>query len=356
MEKQLPFQRKVLFSFIAILIFSLLILIIGEVSLRAFRHLTKHQYPTKTILKDKKLGWRATENYFFEGTLKDLDGASYSLHLTTDSLGFRQFDANSDSLKIWFIGDSFTQAIEVSDNKTYYYLVGDSLKVNIFAYGGRGFGTLQEYQILDKYYDLIKPDIVVLQFCSNDFINNDFDLEKNSFYNNNRMTRPYWKRDEKKSIQYQNPSTVNWGVIGEYSQFLPFFTTKVERIFDRIAFQNQKHSESKIETKGLKHPPFQNTFSTTEILFQKIQQRLSDSTRLIVFDVHEYQPYKDVLIDICEKNNIERIDNLFPALKKTIQNGKIVYSKDGAHWNEEGHQVVANTIIRFLEPPQIQPE
>jgi hypothetical protein len=66
----------------------------------------------------------------------------------------------------------------------------------IFAYGGGGYGTLQEYMILDRYVDKINPDMVLWQFCANDLIINSHELESASFSNNNQMKRPYYENDQ----------------------------------------------------------------------------------------------------------------------------------------------------------------
>ena len=62
--------------------------------------------------------------------------------------------------------------------------------------GRCGYGSLQEFMILGRYLDEISPDIVLWQFCSNDFINNYHELESVSFSNNNQMTRPYYKNSD----------------------------------------------------------------------------------------------------------------------------------------------------------------
>ena len=35
--------------------------------------------------------------------------------------------------------------------------------------GGGGYGTLQQYLLLKKYFNKINPDIIIHQFCENDF-------------------------------------------------------------------------------------------------------------------------------------------------------------------------------------------
>ena len=72
----------------------------------------------------------------------------------------------------------------------------------MFAYGTGGYGTLQEYLVLDEVIDEIQPTMILWQFCTNDFINNDHDLEVASTLNNNGWIRPYW---EKGQAQLRSP-------------------------------------------------------------------------------------------------------------------------------------------------------
>src|SRR5688572_10869938 len=109
----------------------LLVLIIGELTLR-FYHVVRYKISfvtgessgdggPRSITFDTELGWRATENYRFEGNLASADDVPYPARVSQDGKGFRMFgDPESKKLKAFVIGDSFTQAVEVSDDNTYY--------------------------------------------------------------------------------------------------------------------------------------------------------------------------------------------------------------------------------------------
>lgn len=92
------------------------------------------------------------------------------------------------------VGDSFTHAVDASSEDTYYGVLQKKLPIEVFAYGGGGYGTLQEHLIIDRFFYLIKPDIVIVQFSSNDFANNSVEFERGSSDNNNRF-RPYLMPD-----------------------------------------------------------------------------------------------------------------------------------------------------------------
>jgi hypothetical protein len=103
-------------------------------------------------------------------------------------------DVASDKPRVFVIGDSFTQAPEdASDGKTYYSDL-KKLGLEVFAYGGSGYGSLQEFMILDRYYNVVKPDLIVWQYSTNDVVNNSPELETASRVNNNGMVRPYFGR------------------------------------------------------------------------------------------------------------------------------------------------------------------
>jgi hypothetical protein len=68
--------------------------------------------------------------------------------------------------------------------KTYYALLAEKLNnLEVFAYGAGGYSTLQKYLILDEFIDRIRPQILLLQLCSNDFFDNDYDLEHSRWSN-----------------------------------------------------------------------------------------------------------------------------------------------------------------------------
>jgi hypothetical protein len=65
------------------------------------------------------------------------------------------------------VGDSFTHAVGVADGAVYYDVVACRLSLAIVALGVSGYGTVQE------------------------FLNNSYALERQSFINNNLLPRPY---------------------------------------------------------------------------------------------------------------------------------------------------------------------
>lgn len=249
------------------------------------------------IQLDRELGWRATEDYQESLTGITKGGKPYSVHRSPGRHGFRHFgDVNSVKPKLLIIGDSFTQATAVSDGKTYAALVGKALGMEVFAYGAGGYGTLQEYLILDRYIDEIKPALILWQFCINDFINNDNELEQNSTINNHGLTRPYLvdgviARRPPKPMGQQVREWVN-----AHSRFLYFVVSRIDRL------------------------------------------RAVTATASVEYDI--------------EAHRIEYWSDVSGVIEEAVRKEQDVQTPDD-HWNELGHKLVAEVVSKHLRTREL---
>ena len=184
------------------------------------------------MVLDKELGWLPGANYVFNGEKVDASGQTYSVTFQTDNRGFRLFGNHREAnkKKVLFIGDSFTHAVEVSNDKTYYGILKDTLPIEVFAFGGGGYGTLQEYMILEKYLDDVKPDAIVLQLSSNDFINNHYELEARSARNNNGMRRPYLTKNGEIIYKLPKSFSIIRDIAYNHLRFFNFIFSRIDRL------------------------------------------------------------------------------------------------------------------------------
>ena len=341
-EKKLPLRKRLLFHAIGISSMLLVICILGEIGVRAFIFSRNKNYPTHTTVKDKVLGCRAMENFRWNGSVTDAEGVEYQLQLTTDERGFRMFgDTGTARKKVFFVGDSFTQAIEVSDEKTYFSRLADSLGFEAFAYGCRGYSSLQEWMLLEKYLPVVRPDVVVLQFCSNDFLNNHYEVERHSRLNNNRRRRPYLDTDGQ--VFYGTPARWGWNWLDERSMFFDLIFTRLERMLNRTASPEQ-NSEYRIEQEGTAWAPYAQSIEVTERLLRKFRDQLPQGTQLLVFTVDNYKPFYDTVCGICYQQGIPFVSYIPQHLDSLDSAGQTTRSLDGTHWNELGHAVAADIL------------
>lgn len=301
------------------------------------------------IRLDAELGWRATEDY--EESLFGITkgGKTYAVHRSQLRHGFRHFgDLNSPKPKLLVIGDSFTQASAVSDTQTYAALVSRLLGMELFAYGAGGYGTLQEYLILDRYFDEIKPALILWQFCINDFINNDNELEQSSTMNNNGLTRPYWIHGD---VAHLSPKPA-WQQVREWinhhSRFLYFVVSRVDRL---RAVTVAASVEKAIEAQGLKHAGFRRAVEVTDQLMGLVRARAGD-TPIVAFSCENAEPYDEAFAVISAHHRIQYWPDVAGVIQEALKKGKDVQTPDD-HWNELGHRLVADALAKHMRTREL---
>ena len=157
----------------------------------------------------KKYGWDLPENTTCRRIVEDSPGRTRRITIRYFNNGFKRWaDPDTKKTKIFILGDSFTEMIWVSTGEEWYsYLQKEFTNSEFFVYGVRGFGSLQEFMALSDYIGIIKPDIIILQFCSNDLCDNLYVLDLKSYPFNNHGVRPYL---ENGNIVYRLTVPFSW--------------------------------------------------------------------------------------------------------------------------------------------------
>lgn len=346
-NKQLSLAKTGLFYLFFGLLMALVALLFGELITRGFKLAGKKHIltpPYDNAQKDELLGWKTKPNYTFSGKMKDSENQPYPVDLRYDQNGFKAFGKiQTTKPKIFFIGDSYTSSIEVSNEKAYFNLIGDSLAVEIFAYGQSGYGTLQEYLILDQYIDTIQPAIIIWQVSVNDFVDNDYELELLSGYKVG-LRRPYLTMEDK--IIYEQPIKMSQRLF-PYTQFLSFIYKK----WESYQAKDQQIAEAYLSThKTTPYPPFTKAVLITEQVVQKIKKRLPPNTPLIAFSADRMPPSTTEFKRIFEAAGFPFLMKPVNVLRQARADGQIVHASDKYHWNNAGHEVMANGLIEYIQP------
>lgn len=294
---------------------------------------------------DENLGWKATEGYHVVRMEKTSQGVPYTLDLTQDEKGFRMYGRpTSSKTKVFVVGDSFTHAREVSDRKTYYALVAKNLDIEMFAYGVENFGTLQEYMVFDRFVDEIKPDLVIWQYCFNDFVNNDPALEGRTRLHTDFRQRPYWVDGK---IVHAMPGSA-WGAVRKlayrYSRFVVFLLSRIDRLYGKYFLDSV---ESEIEQQADQHPGFKRAASTTSEIMGRVRAR-AGARPIVAFTCKAVEPYNTALKEISHEHGILFVEEVALAVDEAARRGEDVFHADGAHWSETGHRVAGEVLARHL--------
>ncbi len=328
-----------------ILVIFFILLILGEIVSRIFPALFAPPPPYNTASLDDKLGWKQKENYQFEGLQQSLDQVEYPVKLSFSENGFRKFSTKEkDSIpRLFIIGDSFIQAIEVSDDKTFYHYLEKDNHFEVFAYGMAGYGTLQEAMIIENYISEINPDIVLLQFCSNDFIDNNYVLEKEAIYRVG-LQRPYLEKNDQ--VVYKSPL----GFIErnlDKSTFLKFLNGKRLRLNSKLGLKKKNSSEEKIALLEKEHQAYNASIITTTKIISDIKAMVGPTRQLILMNADAFEPQQKHIAEICKNLSIDYIP--FPNHKmNTLKKEKEVFTLDGFHWNENGHQLIGKHLLSHI--------
>src|SRR5262245_50338318 len=291
--KRNSLKRLIPFSLPLIALF--LVLLAGEGLLRVYHRLRfdvsfiggQSLNPGNSLSNltlDSVLGWRATENYRSEGPRLRSDRTSHIVKFSQDGNGFRMFgDLSTHKPRIFVVGDSYTQAVNASDDETYFAVMKRHVDAEVFAYGAGGFGSLQEYMIFDKYVDLIRPDLILWQFTGNDIVNNSPVLEAKSVINNNGLTRPYLIDNEVRYILAKDLRNVRTFSI----KYCRLCYTILNRIDLLRASQDTVEDETSVGERS--RPLFMEALRTTDEIIGRVRKR-AGSIPIIAFVVANRAP------------------------------------------------------------------
>ena len=321
----------------------------GEIATRAFylyqAQVSKEKLFT-IIALDDQYGWLPVADYAFAGELRDGAGNPYPVEISTDERGFRQYGDPGETRrkKVLFLGDSYTQAMHVSDDKTYFGLLADELDIEVFAYGVEGYGTLQEYMVLDRFIDEIQPDAVVIQLCPNDIVNNHPDLERNSTLNRMGLRRPYLI-DGRIVYETAAPLPRLREFAARYSRLLYVIIRQVDRLLARPG----ESIERVIRVQGMEHPLFRQSVDITGQVLTMIRARVPPSTPVYAFSSDWGRPFHPEFKRIAREAGVEFIDGNGRALRLAEDRGVATRAADNAHWNNAGHRIVADVLKHYFE-------
>ena len=173
-------RRRWMFRVLAVAAASTTALILAEMTLRSFVPDTRSPY-----IYDEFTGTRLQPGHQF---VFRSEGYSFNL-INSHGLRDREhsLEKPADTFRIAILGDSFSEAFQVSQDETFWAVLERELQampkflnetVEVINFGVSGFGTIQEWQMLEHYARDYSPDLVLLAFLpGNDVRNNSRQLE-----------------------------------------------------------------------------------------------------------------------------------------------------------------------------------
>lgn len=296
--------------------------------------------PTRRM--EALLGWQTIPDHQVSGFHRGYGDVRYS----TGKYGFRVFgDPGRDAFRVLVLGDSSTEATQVSDGETYYDVMAALCpELEVFAYGAGGYGSLQEYIVLDAFIDRVDPQLIVWQFDWNDLINNSFQWETMSRLNNNLMTRPYVVDGE---IELRFPVQTGRGPLLQLVQ--SSYLMRLMRVTGRRMVTGD---EPEI---GTGHPVFEGAVASSRVVMEWARDRAGDRP-MAAFCLCPPggDPHAEVYRAISRDLGIHYLSEALVAVDDAKAAGEVVTGvEDGvevdSHLNARGHRLLGESLATSLD-------
>lgn len=169
-----------MFRILAITFALIIAMLLAEITLRLFVPDTRSPY-----IYDEFAGTRLEPGHRFV-----FQSEGYSSNVI-NSQGLRDrehaLQKPAGTFRVAILGDSFSEAFQVAQEDTFWSVLERELQstpeftnrsVEVINFGVSGFGTIQEWQMLEHYVGDYAPDLVLLAFLpGNDVRNNSRKLE-----------------------------------------------------------------------------------------------------------------------------------------------------------------------------------
>jgi hypothetical protein len=270
-----------------------------------------------TYRYDAELGWAPIPNS------SSIVTNARTIHVQHNRLGFRDIEFERDARPtMLFIGDSFVWGVDAEANERFTDLlrsrISDYTTVNA---GVSGFGTDQEYLLLQRIWTTIQPVVVVLIFCTaNDRVDNSTNVRYDGYQ------KPYFA------------STAD-GALVLNGQPVP----KSRQLYIKQDWLVRHSWLARVAASAyveIRHSP----------LF------VPDPTERLVSRMHDFVEARGAKLIVGLQLRDEKLILHLQAkrIPFVIFDGAEAYSdRYGAHWTPDGHKLVAERLLGLLSENNI---
>lgn len=340
--------RSVWFSVAAMLMFTTLLVVMADLLYFNPRdqRLSPYDY-------DETMGWLPKNNFSRNIPQKDAAGNKYNAFLSYDRHRFRAYgDPATRKTKILFLGDSYTGDPFTGNKEMYFSVVKSALRekfnkdVELFAVGGGGYGTLQEYLLVKEQLKIIKPDIFVLQFSDNDFMNNLREWESQGIVRNQTFYRPYYST-KSGTIQYSTSPFVR---CYKFLYNNSYFFRRTDIIMQRLQYKFYGDYSRTFAPQDLERLEKDSYDVTRQILLLLKNEFSKDAQLFIMIDVTNDKKIDELQVKLAKEAGY--IPLLFPMrnLNKFEAENKnaVLRHADGGHLNILGNRILGEGLAEEL--------
>jgi len=251
-------------------------------------------------------------------------------YFKVNSLGImdreRSIEKEGGIFRIVALGDSITYG----GMPTYVQFLEDILNKNTVGHkfevwncGVPAYNTAQEFNFLNYKCLSFKPDLVILQFCLNDFETTPIVIKEG------KDTVIYWPK--RQVAKFINPTFFKYSHL--YRRII------FSLLFNRPTKAQEKYNIVLSSLEQMKNLLFPKDIKLFVIVFPYLKNYKS-------YDSYERWQY-DSILNILNKLNIDFLD-LTNTFHKSNSDVEELSMGDGLHPNSKGHKLVAEVIFKNL--------
>lgn len=146
----------------------------------ALRLVSRGATVDRWAIPDPRYGFFHRRN-FAQTVVRPWVNTTYVWHVAINALGFRGPQPNladTNALRVLLLGDSFTFGYGVEYEQTFGAILQSNLwaagvTTIVFNAGVTGWGSAQQFLFAADYFELLRPDVIVVTFCENDPIEDE---------------------------------------------------------------------------------------------------------------------------------------------------------------------------------------
>ncbi len=308
-----------------------------------------HIYRPSLVEFDSELGWKLKSNFDRVYLQKTRHGNEYSAHFQTNEFGARTYGDNSkDSLKILVLGDSFTGDAFSSNDQAWFAVFAKKIEnnrtnfsnsVTVWAGGSGGYGTLQELMVARRLKTVFYPDILILQFCSNDFGDNHLQWQSHSVLRQLYLRRPFMNMEGKIEFSQDTLAPIyrsflfqNSRIINKIDSFINYF----EFMFAGGYLKNiTPELDKKYQAESIK---------ITQRLLMDLGNEFPHIPKVMVNCSADPKEPNSHWQTLAKNAGFIPISKPTELIKKKLTEGEDLVHADGGHWNPNGNQLFGEAL------------
>ena len=303
---------------------------------------------------DGELGWAPKENVIISGKIKrSFKGRYYKSNYSTNNIGIRSLknkylrnEYPTKPLKILTIGDSFIGDNHASNEDSWFGVLQNLSQgaFRVYAYGIGGSGTSQQFRAFNKLQSVIRPDILLIQYCVNDPLNDSFEYGKRSIIRNQDLRRPYYKngefyfREDSKSKLYR-------------LLYKSYLFQKVDLIITNLQFK----IFNDYIPKSLSSNDVENILNHWEYVYTNYVQHTKANGINDIWTIScapsiikKNEPYFTRWKEVSEKLDVKVFHSFSKEPYSAHLSGKDIFLEDGNHLNDIGNEIAGEALYQEI--------